>query len=122
MTPDEKYMARCLYLAKLGIYFVAPNPMVGAVVVHNGTIIGEGFHQRYGEAHAEPNAIHSVENQDLLPESTLYVNLEPCSHFGKTPPCADLIVSKKIKRVVIGCLDPNPKVAGRELRFCVKPE
>lgn len=113
MTQDEKYMARCLYLAKLGIYSVAPNPMVGAVVVHEDHIIGEGYHRRYGEAHAEPNAIRSVENQELLPESTLYVNLEPCSHFGKTPPCADLIISKKIKRVVIGCLDPNPKVSGR---------
>ncbi len=106
-------MARCLYLAKLGMKSVAPNPMVGAVIVHENRIIGEGWHRRYGEAHAEPNAIHSVENQELLSESTLYVNLEPCSHFGKTPPCADLIVSKKIKRVVIGCLDPNPKVSGR---------
>ena len=113
MNQDEKYMARCLYLAKLGIYSVAPNPMVGSVVVHENRIIGEGYHRRYGEAHAEPNAIESVENQELLSESTLYVNLEPCSHFGNTPPCANLIISKKIKRVVIGCLDPNPKVSGR---------
>ncbi|NLO70301.1 MAG: bifunctional diaminohydroxyphosphoribosylaminopyrimidine deaminase/5-amino-6-(5-phosphoribosylamino)uracil reductase RibD [Porphyromonadaceae bacterium] len=113
MTQEEKYMRRCLYLAKLGIYSVSPNPMVGAVIVHADKIIGEGYHRRYGDAHAEPNAIHSVVNQGLLPESTLYVNLEPCSYFGKTPPCANLIVSKKIRRVVIGCLDPNPKVSGR---------
>lgn len=106
-------MQRCLYLAKLGIYSVSPNPMVGAVIVHGDKIIGEGFHRKYGDAHAEPNAIYSVDNQELLSESTMYVNLEPCSHVGKTPPCANLIVSKKIKRVVIGCLDPNPKVSGR---------
>lgn len=113
MNNDEKYMGRCLYLAKLGIYSVAPNPMVGAVVVHEDKIIGEGYHQRHGDAHAEPNAINSVKNADLLERATLYVNLEPCSHFGKTPPCANLIIAKKIKRVVIGCLDPNPKVSGR---------
>ena len=109
---DVKYMTRCLHLAKLGDGNVAPNPMVGAVVVHNDRIIGEGFHHRYGEPHAEPMAINSVKEHHLLPEATLYVNLEPCSHYGKTPPCADLIVSKGIKRVVIGCPDPNPKVSG----------
>lgn len=117
MTSDEKYMFRALSLAKLGIYSVAPNPMVGAVVVCENQIIGEGWHRGYGKAHAEPNAIYSVENQELLSKSTLYVNLEPCSHFGKTSPCADLIVSKKIKRVVIGCLDPNPKVSGRGVKL-----
>lgn len=117
MNSDEKYMARCLQLAKLGEGSVSPNPMVGAVIVHNDRIIGEGFHHIYGEAHAEPNAISSVQNQDLLKESTLYVNLEPCSHYGKTPPCANLIVSKKIKRVVIGCLDPNPRVSGKGVKI-----
>lgn len=106
-------MERCLQLAAHGTGHVAPNPMVGAVLVCNDVIIGEGFHQRYGEAHAEPNAINSVKNRDLLKESTLYVSLEPCSHYGKTPPCADLIVSSGIPRVVIGTLDPNNKVAGR---------
>jgi len=107
------YMQRCLQLAQIGGGYVAPNPMVGAVLVFEGKIIGEGFHQRYGEPHAEPNAINSVKQVELIPKSTMYVNLEPCSHFGKTPPCANLIVKHGIKRVVIGTLDPNPKVAGR---------
>jgi diaminohydroxyphosphoribosylaminopyrimidine deaminase/5-amino-6-(5-phosphoribosylamino)uracil reductase len=113
MDYEEKYMYRCLQLAAFGGGYVAPNPMVGAVLVYQNRIIGEGYHHRYGEAHAEPNAINSVENAELLKEATLYVNLEPCSHYGKTPPCADLIVSKGIPRVVIGTLDPNPKVSGR---------
>lgn len=114
MSPvDERFMVRALELAKLGMGRVAPNPMVGCVVVHRGKIIGEGYHRQYGEAHAEVNAIRSVKNQDLLCESTLYVTLEPCSHFGKTPPCADLIVEMKIPRVVIGSGDPNEKVSGR---------
>ena len=108
-----QYMLRCLQLARKGAGYVAPNPMVGAVIVYGDKIIGEGYHQRYGEAHAEPNAISSVQDKSLLKHSTLYVNLEPCSHYGKTPPCADLIVSSGISRVVIGTLDPNPKVAGR---------
>ncbi len=106
-------MQRCLDLAIQGLGRVAPNPMVGCVIVHDDKIIGEGYHQKFGEAHAEVNAINSVSNLDLLKESTLYVNLEPCSHFGKTPPCADLILQKKIPRVVIGSYDPNPKVAGK---------
>ncbi|VBB48340.1 Riboflavin biosynthesis protein RibD (Includes: Diaminohydroxyphosphoribosylaminopyrimidine deaminase; 5-amino-6-(5-phosphoribosylamino)uracil reductase) [uncultured Paludibacter sp.] len=109
----HSYMARCLYLAKLGSSFTAPNPMVGAVIVYNGEIIGEGFHKRYGEPHAEPNAINSVKDKSLLKKSTLYVNLEPCSHYGKTPPCASLIVRMGIPHVVIATLDPNPKVSGR---------
>ncbi len=117
MGTDEKYINRCLYLAQLGVSYTAPNPMVGALVVHNNRIIGEGYHRRYGEAHAEPNAISSVKEKELLPESTLYVSLEPCSHFGKTPPCANLIVKSKIKRVVIAALDPNPKVAGNGVRM-----
>ncbi len=106
-------MQRCLDLAKLGIGKVAPNPMVGAVIVYNGKIIGEGYHRKYGEAHAEVNAINSVKNRELLKESTIYVNLEPCAHFGKTPPCADLIARMKIPRVVIGCVDTFAKVAGK---------
>jgi diaminohydroxyphosphoribosylaminopyrimidine deaminase/5-amino-6-(5-phosphoribosylamino)uracil reductase len=89
--------------------------MVGCVIVHNGSIIGEGYHRKYGEAHAEVNAVNSVRNPDLLLESTLYVTLEPCSHFGKTPPCADLIVEMGIPRVVVGSRDPNEKVSGRGL-------
>lgn len=117
ITTDEKYMQRCFELAVKGICYAAPNPMVGAVIVHNGKIIGEGYHEKYGAAHAEPNAIKSVKNQDLLKESTLYVNLEPCSHFGKTPPCASLIISKKIPRVVICNVDPYPQVAGRGIKL-----
>jgi diaminohydroxyphosphoribosylaminopyrimidine deaminase/5-amino-6-(5-phosphoribosylamino)uracil reductase len=110
---ELKYMSRCLQLAELGVGYVAPNPMVGAILVCDDIIIGEGYHHRYGEAHAEPNAINSVKDKTLLEKSTLYVSLEPCSHYGKTPPCASLIVESKIPRVVIGTLDPNPKVAGR---------
>ncbi|MDR1764144.1 MAG: bifunctional diaminohydroxyphosphoribosylaminopyrimidine deaminase/5-amino-6-(5-phosphoribosylamino)uracil reductase RibD [Dysgonamonadaceae bacterium] len=113
MNIDEKYIRRCLQLAALGRGFTAPNPMVGAVVVHNGLIIGEGYHRKYGEAHAEVNAIASVRDESLLRESTLYVNLEPCAHYGKTPPCAELIVKKALKRVVIGHIDPFGKVSGR---------
>jgi len=113
MNYELKYMYRCLQLAQSAGGHVAPNPMVGAVLVCDDKIIGEGFHQHFGEDHAEPNAIHSVKNPELLKHATLYVSLEPCSYYGKTPPCADLIVSNHIPRVVIGTLDPNPKVAGR---------
>ena len=110
---NEQYMRRCLQLAAKGIYDVAPNPMVGAVIVANGVIIGEGWHRKYGEAHAEVNAINSVKDKELLKDSTIYVSLEPCSHFGKTPPCADLIIKHKIPRVVVGMQDPNPLVGGQ---------
>ena len=100
MNQNELYMARCLQLAQQAEGRTAPNPMVGAVVVHNGVIIGEGYHQRCGEPHAEVHAIRSVINQNLLIESTLFVNLEPCSHYGKTPPCAQLIIDKKIPREI----------------------
>ncbi|UWX58756.1 bifunctional diaminohydroxyphosphoribosylaminopyrimidine deaminase/5-amino-6-(5-phosphoribosylamino)uracil reductase RibD [Chlorobaculum sp. MV4-Y] len=110
---DETYMRRCLELAERGAGSVSPNPMVGSVVVHDGRVIGEGWHRQYGGPHAEVNAIASVEDEALLRESTLYVNLEPCSHYGKTPPCADLIIEKRIPRVVVGCLDPHEKVAGK---------
>lgn len=116
MTTDEKYMSRCIQLARNGFYGAAPNPMVGAVIVHDGKIIGEGYHVRCGGPHAEVNAVRSVRNPELLKESTIYVSLEPCSHYGKTPPCADLIVEKGIPRVVVGCMDPFTKVAGRGIR------
>ncbi len=108
-------MHRCLELARLGSGYVAPNPMVGAVLVYNDRIIGEGYHQRYGEAHAEVNCIASVQeaNRPLIPLSTLYVSLEPCAHFGKTPPCADLILQHKIPKVIIGCRDPFKEVDGK---------
>ena len=112
MDEDIKYMSRCLYLASKGLGMTYPNPLVGCVIVYKNRIIGEGWHQRAGENHAEVNAIGSVKNQKLLKECTLYVNLEPCSHFGRTPPCADLIVKKKIKKVVVGMLDINEKVSG----------
>lgn len=117
MIVEEKYMARCIELAKKGIGNVAPNPMVGAVIVHNGKIIGEGYHRKCGEAHAEVNAIAAVSDEALLRDSTIYVSLEPCSHYGKTPPCAELIIKKGIPRVVIGCLDPFPAVSGRGVRM-----
>ena len=120
MDYESKYMSRCLQLAQYGNGHVAPNPMVGAVLVCDGAIIGEGYHHRYGEAHAEPNAIHSVKDPELLKRATLYVSLEPCSYYGKTPPCADLIVSSGIPRVVIGTLDPNPKVSGRGVEILRK--
>ena len=110
--PEEIYMQRALQLAALGKFSTAPNPLVGAVIIHEGKIIGEGYHRKCGEAHAEVHAINSVSNISLLPESTIYVTLEPCSHFGKTPPCADLIVKHNFKRVVICNTDPFEKVAG----------
>ena len=117
---DEKYMKRCLQLAANGIQGARPNPMVGAVIVdtHTGRIIGEGYHVRCGEGHAEVNAFASVRPDDvpLLKDATLYVSLEPCSHYGKTPPCADLIIEKGVRRVVVGCVDPFAEVQGRGVR------
>jgi len=110
---DEIYLKRALYLASLGKGHVAPNPLVGSVIVYDGKIIGEGYHQKYGEAHAEVNAIHTVKDKSLLSKSTLYVNLEPCAHFGKTPPCSNLIIEHNIPRVVIGCIDSFSEVAGK---------
>ena len=109
MIDDEKFMRRCIQLAKNGQQNAKPNPMVGAVIVHNGSIIGEGYHVRCGQGHAEVNAFASVKPEDeaLLPESTIYVSLEPCSHYGKTPPCADLIIKKGVRRVVVGCIDDS---------------
>ena len=113
---EEKYIKRCIQLAKNGLCNVAPNPMVGAVIVYDGRIIGEGYHIRCGEAHAEVNAIRSVKDTSLLKRSTIYVSLEPCSHYGKTPPCADLIIEKQIPRIVIGCQDPFSEVSGRGIK------
>lgn len=112
---DELYMRRCLQLAECGRENAKPNPMVGAVIVYGDRIIGEGYHVRCGEGHAEVNAFASVspEDEPLLSESTIYVSLEPCSHYGKTPPCCDLIISKGVRRVVVGCVDPFAKVQGR---------
>jgi diaminohydroxyphosphoribosylaminopyrimidine deaminase/5-amino-6-(5-phosphoribosylamino)uracil reductase len=112
MEQHQSYMRRCLHLAKLGAGYVAPNPMVGSVLVSENRIIGEGYHQQYGQAHAEVNCINSVkpEDKELIASSVLYVSLEPCAHFGKTPPCADFIIEQNIKSVVIGSLDPFEQV------------
>lgn len=117
MIIDERYMHRCLQLALKGKGYVSPNPMVGAIVVHNDKIIGEGYHRQYGEPHAEVNAINSVKDKSLLKESTIYVSLEPCSHYGKTPPCAQLIIDSQIPKVMVACLDPYPAVSGRGIRM-----
>lgn len=113
MNNDEFFIRRCIELAKNGLGSVQPNPMVGAVIVCNGQIIGEGYHQKYGEPHAEVNAINSVADKELLRKSTIYVSLEPCSHYGKTPPCADKLIEMGFPRVVIGSTDPNEKVNGK---------
>lgn len=113
MEDHEKYMLRALELAEMGRGNVAPNPMVGCVIVYEDKIIGEGYHAKYGEEHAEVNAIDSVKNQKLLSNATAYVTLEPCAHFGKTPPCANLLVEKNIKKVVIAAVDSNPLVGGK---------
>ena len=113
MNTDEHYIRRCIELARNGLGNVQPNPMVGAVIVCDGQIIGEGYHQRYGEPHAEVNAINSVTDKELLRKSTIYVSLEPCSHYGKTPPCADKLIEMGFPRVVIGSNDPNEKVNGK---------
>lgn len=112
---DESYMRRCITLASLGTGTTAPNPLVGAVLVHDGRIIGEGYHRQYGQAHAEVNCLDSVAPGDrsLIPQATMYVSLEPCAHFGKTPPCADLIIREGIRNVVIGTRDPFPEVNGK---------
>lgn len=116
MQSDNQYMQRCLELAQLGLGKVSPNPMVGAVIVHEGKIIGEGYHQKYGEAHAEVNAVNSVEDKSVLKDSIIYVSLEPCAHHGKTPPCADLIVKHQFKKVVIACTDTFSEVSGKGIQ------
>lgn len=116
MNTPEKYIKRCLELARNGLGTTYPNPLVGSVIVYNDVIIGEGWHQKSGEPHAEVYAINSVKDKTLLAKATIYVSLEPCSHFGKTPPCCDLIIENKIPNVVIGTMDPNPKVAGKGIQ------
>ena len=116
MEEHNLYMRRCLQLAANGLGLVYPNPMVGSVIVYEGRVLGEGWHHKAGEAHAEVNAINAVKEKELLSKATLYVNLEPCSHYGKTPPCADLIIKNKIKKVVIGSIDSNDKVGGKGVK------
>ena len=113
MNSDNHFMNRCIELARKGKGHVAPNPLVGAVIVHNGKVIGEGHHEKYGQAHAEVNAVNSVKDQSLLSEATIYVSLEPCAHFGKTPPCADLLTHHNFSRVVVGCTDTFDQVSGK---------
>jgi diaminohydroxyphosphoribosylaminopyrimidine deaminase/5-amino-6-(5-phosphoribosylamino)uracil reductase len=113
---DQRYIKRCIELAKNGLGTTYPNPMVGSVIVYNDEIIGEGWHRKSGEAHAEVNAINSVKDKSLLAKATIYVSLEPCSHFGKTPPCSDLIIRHKILNVVVGTIDPNSMVAGNGIK------
>lgn len=117
MSEDEKFMQRCFQLALNGKGYTQSNPIVGAVLVCDGKIIGEGFHREYGKAHAEVNAINSVKDKNLLSKSTIYVSLEPCSHYGKTPPCSQLIIDSKIPRVVIAALDSYYKVSGRGVKM-----
>lgn len=116
MKIHEKYIKRCIELARSGFGKTYPNPMVGSVIVHNDRIIGEGWHRKAGEPHAEVNAINSVKDQSVLKKATIYVSLEPCSHYGKTPPCSDLIIAKGIKKVVIGTVDPFAEVAGKGIK------
>ena len=113
MQNEEFFMQRCIELASKAMGCASPNPMVGSVIVYNNKIIGEGYHEKYGSHHAEVNAINSVKDKSLLSKSTLYVNLEPCAHFGKTPPCSDLIIQNKIPEVVIGCVDTFSEVSGK---------
>ncbi|MCM0668341.1 bifunctional diaminohydroxyphosphoribosylaminopyrimidine deaminase/5-amino-6-(5-phosphoribosylamino)uracil reductase RibD [Flavobacterium tyrosinilyticum] len=113
MNIHEKYIKRCIELAQNGLGTTYPNPMVGSVIVYEDKIIGEGWHKKAGEPHAEVNAVKSVKDKSLLKKATIYVSLEPCSHFGKTPPCCDLIIANEIPNVVVGTVDPNEKVAGR---------
>ena len=116
MSKDQVYMRRALELARLGLGTVSPNPMVGCVIVHENQIVGEGWHQIYGGPHAEVNAIANVTDKEILLACTVYVNLEPCAHFGKTPPCADLLVAHQVKRVVVANVDPNPLVGGKGIK------
>lgn len=120
MNTHEFYMNRCIELAKNGLGTTYPNPLVGSVIVYDNKIIGEGWHRKSGEAHAEVNAIQSVKDKSLLSKATIYVSLEPCSHFGKTPPCCDLIIAHKIPNVVIGTIDPFAKVAGNGIKRLIE--
>ncbi len=116
MTPDELFILRTFELARLGIGSVSPNPQVGCVIVKDGVVIGEGWHQKFGQAHAEVNAVASVKDKSLIQGSTIYVNLEPCSHTGKTPPCADMLIEHKVKKVIVSNVDTNPLVGGSGIK------
>ena len=116
MKIHEKYIKRCIQLAENGLGTTYPNPMVGSVIVHDNKIIGEGWHRKAGEPHAEVNAINSVKDKTLLKKATIYVSLEPCSHYGKTPPCSDLIIASGIKKILIGSIDPFPEVSGKGIK------
>ena len=120
MKTHDTYIKRCIELAKNGLGTTYPNPLVGSLIVYNDEIIGEGWHRKSGEPHAEVNAINSVKDKSLLSKSTIYVSLEPCSHFGKTPPCCDLIIGNKIPNVVIGTIDPFAKVAGTGIKKLIE--
>lgn len=120
MEKHKKYIRRCIELAKNGLGTTYPNPLVGSVIVYNNKIIGEGWHKKSGTPHAEVNAVNSVKDKSLLKKSTIYVSLEPCSHFGKTPPCCDLIIENEIPNVVIGTVDPNIKVAGNGIKKLIE--
>jgi diaminohydroxyphosphoribosylaminopyrimidine deaminase/5-amino-6-(5-phosphoribosylamino)uracil reductase len=117
---NEKYIRRCIELARNGLGTTYPNPLVGSVIVYDGKIIGEGWHKKSGESHAEVNAVKAVKDKSLLKKATIYVSLEPCSHFGKTPPCCDLIIKNNIPNVVIGTVDPNVKVAGNGIKKLIE--
>ncbi|MDQ3142084.1 MAG: bifunctional diaminohydroxyphosphoribosylaminopyrimidine deaminase/5-amino-6-(5-phosphoribosylamino)uracil reductase RibD [Bacteroidota bacterium] len=118
-TKDENYMQYCMNLAMNGLGSVSPNPLVGSLIVYNNHVIGQGFHKKFGGPHAEIEAIQNVSSKykHLIPKSTLYVNLEPCNHFGKTPPCTDAILSQNISKVVFGCYDPNPQMSGKSIQI-----
>jgi diaminohydroxyphosphoribosylaminopyrimidine deaminase/5-amino-6-(5-phosphoribosylamino)uracil reductase len=120
VNTHEKYIKRCIELAKNGFGTTYPNPMVGSVIVYNDQIIGEGWHKKAGEPHAEVNAVRSVKDKSLLKRATIYVSLEPCSHYGKTPPCCDLIIANEIPNVVVGTVDPNEKVAGNGIKKLIE--
>ena len=120
MEANEIYIQRCIELAKNGLGTTYPNPLVGCVIVHKNEIIGEGWHRKSGEPHAEVNAINAVKDHSLLAKATIYVSLEPCSHFGKTPPCCDLIIKHKIPNVVVGTIDPNSKVTGTGIQKLIE--
>lgn len=120
MKINEKYIRRCIELARNGLGTTYPNPLVGSVIVYDGKIIGEGWHKKSGESHAEVNAVKAVKDKSLLKKATIYVSLEPCSHFGKTPPCCDLIIKNNIPNVVIGTVDPNVKVAGNGIKKLIE--
>ncbi len=120
MKIHEKYIKRCIELAKNGLGTTYPNPLVGSVIVYESQIIGEGWHRKAGEPHAEVNAVNSVKDKSLLAKATIYVSLEPCSHFGKTPPCCDLIIAHKIPNIVIGTIDPFAKVSGNGIKKLIE--